>query len=66
MDRGNILFGSDGCKKLKNVLINLLQTCSLSLHMLLTDGLEWCGLLVLFLSAVWTHSDGTHSLQSIH
>ncbi len=31
---------------------------------MLTDGLEWCGLLWLFLSD--SHSDGTHSLQSIH
>ncbi len=31
---------------------------------MLTDGLEWCGLLVMFLSD--SHSDGTHSLQSIH
>ncbi len=32
----------------------------------LIDGLESCGYLVMFLSAVWTHSDGTHSLQGIH
>ncbi len=27
-------------------------------------GVVW--IIVMFLSAVWTHSDGTHSLQSIH
>ncbi len=45
------------------------QTHSFSLHKMLIDGLEWCGLLVNYcdvLSAVWTHSDGTHSLQRIH
>ncbi len=29
----------------------------------------WTGamwIIVMFISAVWTHSDGTHSLQSIH
>ncbi len=34
------------------------------------DGLEWCGLLVdycdVFISCLDSHSDGTHSLQSIH
>ncbi len=48
----------------KNITI-LFQTCSFWLHRTLTDGLEWCGLLVMFLSAVWTHFDGTHSLQRI-
>ncbi len=37
---------------------------------MLTDGLEWCGLLVdycdVFISCLDSHSDGTHSLQSIH
>ncbi len=28
------------------------------------DGLEW--IIVMLLSAVWSHSDGTHSLQRIH
>ncbi len=36
----------------------------------LTDGLEWCGSLVdycdVFISCLDSHSDGTHSLQSIH
>ncbi len=41
----------------------LLKTWNVWLLKTLTDGLEWYGL---FLSAVWTHSDGTHSLQSIH
>ncbi len=37
---------------------------------MLTDGLEWSGLLVdycdVFSSSLDSHSDGTHSLQSIH
>ncbi len=37
---------------------------------MLTDGLEWCGLLVdycdVFISCLDSHSDGTHSLQRIH
>ncbi len=37
---------------------------------MLTDGLEWCGILVdycdVFISCLDSHSDGTHSLQSIH
>ncbi len=37
---------------------------------MLTDGLEWCGLLVdycdVFISCLDSHSDSTHSLQSIH
>ncbi len=40
------------------------------LHDMLTDGLEWCGLLVdycdVFISCLDSHSDGTHSLQNIH
>ncbi len=40
------------------------------LHKMLTDGLEWCGSLVdycdVFISCLDSHSDGTHSLQSIH
>ncbi len=35
------------------------------------DLMDWSGadylwIIVMFLSAVWTHSDGTHSLQRIH
>ncbi len=30
------------------------------------DGLDYLWIVVMFLSAVWTHSDGTHSLQMIH
>ncbi len=37
---------------------------------MLSDGLEWCGLLVdycdVFISCLDSHSDGTHSLQRIH
>ncbi len=37
---------------------------------MLTDGLEWCGLLVdycdVFISSLDSNSDGTHSLQRIH
>ncbi len=36
----------------------------------LTDGVEWCGLLVdycdVFISCLDSHSDGTHSLQRTH
>ncbi len=43
---------------------------SFSLRQTLSDGLEWCGLLVhycdVFISCLDSHSDGTHSLQSIH
>ncbi len=50
--------------------ICVLQTCSFSLHKTIIDGLEWCGLLVdycdVFISCLDSHSDGTHSLQSIH
>ncbi len=50
--------------------ICFLQTCSFSLHKMLIDGLEWCGVLVdfcdVFISCLDSHSDGTHSLQSIH
>ncbi len=35
-------------------LFVFLQACSFCLLQMLTDGLEWCGLLVMFLSAVWT------------
>ncbi len=36
----------------KNIF--LLQTCSFWLHKILTDGLEWCGLLWSFRKAFWT------------
>ncbi len=43
---------------------------SFCLLQMLTDGLEWCGLLVdycdVFISCLDSHSDRTHSLQSIH
>ncbi len=46
------------------------QRHSFSLQKMLTDGLEWCGLLVdycdVFISCLDSHSDGTHSLQRIH
>ncbi len=46
-----------------------LKLCIL-LHKVLIDGLEWCELLVyycdVFISCLDSHSDGTHSLQSIH
>ncbi len=57
-------------KRLRYLLSNVLQTCSFSLHKLLIDVLELCGLLVNcgdVLSAVLAlNSDGTHSLQRIH
>ncbi len=52
--------------------ICFLQTCIFSLHKMLIDGLEWCGLLWIivdycdvFISCLDSHSDGTHSLQRI-
>ncbi len=45
-------------------------TQSFSFHNILIGPLEWCGLLVdycdVFISCLDSHSDGTHSLQSIH
>ncbi len=50
--------------------ICFLQTRSFSLHKMLIDELEWCGLFVdycnVFISCLNSHSDGTHSLQRIH
>ncbi len=41
-----------------------------SLHKMLIDGLELCGVLVdycdVFISSLDSHSEGTHSLQRIH
>ncbi len=52
----------------KSVL--MMDLFSFCLLQMLTDGLEWCGLLVdycdVFISCLDSHSDGTHSLQSIH
>ncbi len=46
------------------------ETWMFLLHKILIDGLESCGLLVdycdVFISCLDSHSDGTHSLQSIH
>ncbi len=51
--------------------INICWTCAHPQALkMLTDGLEWSGLLVdycdVFISCLDSHSDGTHSLQSIH
>ncbi len=46
-----------------NLFLTKLQLCLLKM---LTDGLEWCGLLWCFYQMLDSHSDGTHSLQSIH
>ncbi len=50
--------------------ICFLQTHSFLLNKTLTDGLEWCGLLVdycdVFISCLDSRSDGTHSLQRIY
>ncbi len=51
-----ILVRSGGLK-LKTLIIDL-QTCSISLHSVLNDGLEWCGLLwcnELFGLSFWRH-----------
>ncbi len=66
-------------KHLNNGLVFIfLQACSFCLLQMLTDGLEWCGLLWCFYqtliltapihcrASIGSHSDGTHSLQSIH
>ncbi len=62
--------GSNGLKLKMPWWICFLQTRSFSLHKILIDGLEWCGLLVdycdVFISCLDSHSDGTHSLQRIH
>ncbi len=51
----------------KHLKMDLFITkCIFSLHKTIINGLEWCGLIVMFLSTVWAHSDGTHSLQRIH
>ncbi len=48
----------------------ILKKHSFSLLKMLTDGLDWSGLLVdyydVFISCLDSHSDGTHSLQRIH
>ncbi len=60
-----ILARSNGLKlKCPNDRFVLTNT-QLLLHKMLTDGLEWCGLLVdycdVFISCLDSHSDGTHS-----
>ncbi len=51
----------------KNVLINLFLT---NKQLFTSQDVNWwtgvVWIFVMFLSAVWTHSDGTHSLQRIH
>ncbi len=68
MDYG--LLWSNSLKLKTSWWICFLQTHSFCLLKMLTDGLEWCGLLVdycdVFISCLDSHSDGTHSLQSIH
>ncbi len=59
---------SNGLKlKMSYWWICFLQTCSFSFLKTLTDGVEWCGLLVdycdVFISCLDSHSNGTHSLQ---
>ncbi len=71
----HILAGSNGLQLQLSwwiclLMMNLLYKHRFSLHKMLTDGLEWCGLLVdycdVFISCLDSHSDGTHSLQRIH
>ncbi len=51
--------------RLKRIIqIYLWQTCSFSLHKMLTDVPEWSGLLWCFYQQ-FSHSDGTHSLHRI-
>ncbi len=60
------IMGSYFSNSLK-LMMDLFKLCLLKM---LTDGLEWCALLVdycdVFISCLDSHSDGTHSLQSIH
>ncbi len=71
MDYG-LVFSRKQLFEVKNILwwICSLQTHSFCLLKMLTDGLDWCGLLVdycdVFISCLDSYSDGTHSLQSIH
>ncbi len=62
--------GIKGLKLKTSLWICFLQTRSFWLHKTLTDGLEWCGLLVdycdVFISCLDSHSDGTHSLQRMN
>ncbi len=68
-DRG-LQAGSNDFKLKTSWWICLLQTCCFSLHKMLTDRLESCGILVdycdVFISWLDSHSDGTHSLLRIH
>ncbi len=48
-------------KIVSNILMDLFLT-NMQLFTTLTDGADYWDVL----SAVWTHSDGTHSLQRIH
>ncbi len=61
---------SDGLWKNKNALMICFLQTQFSLHKILIDGLQSCGLLVdccdVFISCLDSQSDGTHSLQSIH
>ncbi len=58
--------------EVKHVLMMDLCLTNMQLlpHYTLTDWFEWCALLVdycdVFISCLDSHSDGTHSLQSIH
>ncbi len=46
--------------------MDLVLTNAASNFTMLTDGLEWCGLMWCLYLLLDSHSDGTHSLQSIH
>ncbi len=62
MDRGN------NSLKLKRILRMdfLLQTGSFSILKTLIDGLELITCIIVFISCLDSHSDGTYSLQRIH
>ncbi len=53
-------------------MINLFLAKRFSFYKMLINGLEWCGLLYLWIIVMFLinclefHSDGTHSLQRIH
>ncbi len=61
-----ILFKNVSNSIWRNVACSILIACSFCLLKTLTDGLECCGLLGCLISCLDPHSDGTHSLKSIH
>ncbi len=63
----SLFYWRKNCYGLRSIFWHLFRT--FSLHNMLNDELEWCKLLVdycdIFISCLYSHSDGTHSLQRI-